>query len=384
MNFRHVCLIVFLSSFVVFNNAVRAADPCADLQKEINGLSTLQKLVNQKCLGEENDQDKVATELRKQLQGKPGIEITPKQRVETVRAVLLYLRKTLEEKSKLQELQLPRLPLPANEVSNPIAIVNAELARAASKIEGGMDVPELTKEHWSLDMDEGKLGNLYDFKKTLFLRLCGSPVSNDCPTPVMAVAKETVRYAHLMQWLSQYSEMDALKQFSAELNIFDEQWRLYSTETRSQTPIELAVNSEIFERRLDKNGFVAPPDYQYIVLHPSAALEYVSGAADGSRFKPAIIMEWIGYNTWSWRTKGGVRMVRPIGVSLASSFTDRAGSEGTGHGLLFHYNHVYSLGITRHGDDTGVFLSVDLQNLLGDKKAQLKDVKAKFKIGMGE
>jgi len=72
-------------------------------------------------------------------------------------------------------------------------------------------------------------------------------------------------------------------------------------------------------------------------------------------------------------------METPLGISIISTYADRAGTKDVGHGLMFHYDHVYSLGVTRHGDDTGVFLSIDLQKLFTDKAAKLAEVKQKFK-----
>lgn len=373
MKYRYVHLIGFVCIFNIFGSQyAEATGTCVDIRSSSIGFMTLQSLVNHKCLGDDNDDDKATSEMREALKQKNQAEVTPAQRVKTIRTMLVYLRKALDDKSI-------QLKLPVSKVRNPIFLVREELAKASQQLEARAITPVLEQQHWSWDNGEGKIGDLYDVKKELLSPACTPTTSVSCRA-ALALAEEVVRYAKLMEWLSQYSAQGQLEQFHDALSILDQQWHQYATAARSQTPIELSINSAVFDYRKDKNGFVAPPDYQFIVLHPSVALEYVSGAAAGSRFEPAIVMEWFGYNAWSWQTTDGVQMKRPIGVSIVSSFTDRAGTKGTGNGLMFHYNHIYSLGITRHSHDTGMFFSVDLQKLLMDKATQLKDVKTKFNI----
>lgn len=153
---------------------------------------------------------------------------------------------------------------------------------------------------------------------------------------------------------------------------------MYSTEARPQLIHELLINSLYYEREKEP-GLGSPPDKQFIVLHPSVAFEYVHGADKGSRFQPALLIEWAGYNRWKWKGDSA-QMENAWGASIVSSVSDRGGTTATGHGFVIHYNNVYSFGVTRHGGDTGFFVSMDVQRLLMNKEEKFQEVIDKFKI----
>lgn len=127
-----------------------------------------------------------------------------------------------------------------------------------------------------------------------------------CRAAVDAVV-DLVRVASLMQSVNQRASrslgvnMQAYQRAGA-------MWDLYSNDTRVQYPWEMLLNGYLYQQDINQLGAeqgrdVAlvnrlPPDHQIILLHPGVGLEYVDDATDGSRLEPAVVMEWLGFNTW--------------------------------------------------------------------------------------
>jgi hypothetical protein len=123
---------------------------------------------------------------------------------------------------------------------------------------------------------------------------------------------------------------------------------------------------------ISQNRLVGPMPRQWFVIHPSLVVENVSNADDGDELAPAIAMEWIGINWWDKETSP---IGYPIGVSLSSVYSDRSSAEDIGHGLMFHFDNSFSLGITDHDGDTGIYVTVDVLNLLAEKKQRINHYK---------
>jgi hypothetical protein len=142
-------------------------------------------------------------------------------------------------------------------------------------------------------------------------------------------------------------------------------WDNYFKEPRHQYPWELAVNS--WRYRNDIKGkppeLHNPPSDQLIALHPSLAMEYVRKAQKGDRFQPVLILELIGFNRWNWDEEGKSRGAH--GASLIASYSDRGNLASTRYGVMVHWNHNVSFGVTHRNGATGLFLSLDAGKLLG-------------------
>jgi len=156
---------------------------------------------------------------------------------------------------------------------------------------------------------------------------------------------------------------------SESIGLYSELWGNYFEKARSQTFLELSVNTYLYRDQLKKDEFVPPPDYQVIFLHPSIALEYISDADDGEEQSEALVIEWLGINWWDMKV--------PFGVSFITSYSDRDSVDDVGMGLMFHVNNNYSIGITDHDGDHGVLVTLDLLKLFEDKKSNLEKFKAK-------
>lgn len=179
----------------------------------------------------------------------------------------------------------------------------------------------------------------------------------DCFT-VLVDLKQAVNAYKIPMVLAQTDE--ALK----KLKFYSSEWEQYFTKARSQTPWELALNSVWYKDEITSPAFVLPPQYQVIMLHPNILLEYIGAADEGNQLKEALAVEWVGINFWNIKL--------PLGVSLMSTYSDRAGVSDVGHGVLFHiYNH-YSLGITNNDGETGVSVSIDLFKLFESNKERIE------------
>jgi len=154
-----------------------------------------------------------------------------------------------------------------------------------------------------------------------------------------------------------------------KLGLYGDAWTRYFTKARSQTFIELGINTWRYSDELQKGESVLPPSSQFIFLHPSVAIEYVDNAIDGQQQKEALVMEWVGMNWWDWPV--------PFGFSVISSYTDRTGLDDHALGLMFHLYNNYSIAYTHRSGGDGVMVTVDLLKLFEDKKTNLDDYKNK-------
>lgn len=199
---------------------------------------------------------------------------------------------------------------------------------------------------------------------------CQTPASDACATATNSLS-ELIRVANLMQTVNQRADRTlGINLLALQRN--NVMWDLYTNDARVQYPWEMLLNGHLYQRELEQRSpggaqDVAltdriPPDSQIILLHPGIGFEYVDEATDGSRFEPAVIMEWIGFNRWRYEGSGtDVRMARPMGISLVTTLSDRNGSKNVGHGVALHWNHKLTTGVSwRSGGEVGIFVSVGL------------------------
>ena len=197
---------------------------------------------------------------------------------------------------------------------------------------------------------------------------CGDNTKADKCAAEIAMAETLARTSTLAESALTYYTSCYIDEADKEAIVLDRKWTTYFEDARSQYPWELAFNGW----RMDKNdtrdvvngnrmGFLYPPAYQWILAHPSVALEYVSDAPDGQEFKPAVLVEVFGYNRWKYEADGS--MGNALGVSAVALFADRGEVKDLGYGLMMHVNNTYSIGVTRHDSDTGFVVSGDVSDL---------------------
>jgi hypothetical protein len=172
--------------------------------------------------------------------------------------------------------------------------------------------------------------------------------------------REYYAYAH-----ATFAAKPALE-FSNAVRVLEKDWDRYLNDTRSQTPLELLINSAVFKRK-ETLQFSAAPDMQWIVLHPSIVVENVQAAVDGENTKAAFMIELAGANWWRQE-----KWYVPTGGSIIAVYTDRPGVQDMGYGVALNFRSVYSIGYAVHDGEGGVFVSFDLLKLLQDEKKTLE------------
>ena len=148
-------------------------------------------------------------------------------------------------------------------------------------------------------------------------------------------------------------------------------WKSYFDDALLQYPWELGLNGLLFKESGD--SYRDPPNHQIIFLHPQIAAEYVGGAPEGDGFKPAVILEVAGVNFWRWSESG--KTEKAIGGSLGVLYSDRAEVKDVGIALTTHFAQKYSLGVSFHDGDWGVFVNVPLSEKI---QATYEEGKSKF------
>lgn len=237
---------------------------------------------------------------------------------------------------------------------------------------------------WKIDINQLVLriapDQELDFKATYLTDACAAGPSAACRA-AYSNAVVAARYTELTHRAVDYLVRDkailATKK-AADLRV--RQWEQYFAKGIPQWPWELAlVNGPIYGSKIrDERGLAPPPDWQMIVLHPDIAFEYMDDAEDGQQFRPALTIEVIGANLWSWDKKGKQRgpwgLGFPVGAGVLASYADRAGTDDWGWGGVIHLNHKYSFGLTTRSGDTAIFVSANVSSLFED----VMEKKSKF------
>jgi len=177
---------------------------------------------------------------------------------------------------------------------------------------------------------------------------------------------------YAMSFLANRVLNPALNREFSRLNALDSRWNSYFDEATPQNLVELFINKWVVRKfasgecsandigwsTYNQSTFYSPPKYRIRALSPSVALEYIDEADDGNQFEEALILELVGISRWSWSNH---MKSRSWGASLIAAYSDRNDIADLGLGLLFKFDDRYSLGLTSHDGNAGVFLSVDLQ-----------------------
>ncbi len=158
--------------------------------------------------------------------------------------------------------------------------------------------------------------------------------------------------------------------------VLNAEWNRYLEEARPQTLLDALLTTSLELDHLSQNRLVGPMQRQWFAIHPSIVIENVSDAADGDQLVEALAVEWIGVNWWNKKTSP---FNYPIGISLASIYSDRATVDDDGHGIMIHIDNSISIGWVDHGGDDGVFVTVDFLNLFAKKKQRWNDYRDKIK-----
>lgn len=189
--------------------------------------------------------------------------------------------------------------------------------------------------------------------------------SNECQSEYKTNCRDVVeeyRQALEIPWynIKQNTSAKAV----ADLNLKSLAWQRYFEERRSQTLLELTINTWSYRKELRKREPIDPPNYQLIFMHPSIVLQQSPDEIDGSQLKGALAVEWLGINFWDLKV--------PLGASVVTTYADRAIGKDFTTGFMIHISNDYSIGITHIGGENNIFISVDLMKLFEDKNSNFK------------
>jgi len=160
-----------------------------------------------------------------------------------------------------------------------------------------------------------------------------------------------------------FRKSDEYKKF---VNAKAAQWDNFADNSRFQTFIDVAFTSLVYRKRLSlSDRIVSPPPLQLFALRPSLVYEHLPDASKGSRDKPALALEWIGFNAWDWKI--------PLGVSITSVYGDRKFGKSVGHGLTLHVNNNFSFGFANRGNgENSIYVNIELMDWFGEKQDVIK------------
>lgn len=194
--------------------------------------------------------------------------------------------------------------------------------------------------------------------------LLSKPKGNYCVSYVKAWSKAISAYRN-----------DLIKITPAHVSIasikYSKDWEDFYSLSRGQTFIDTMYTSYRYREKLSGSAFVKAPDVQYFLLRPGVVMEYIEDAAEGDRFKEALSIEWYGFNYWR---KCPYLLDNACGMSIVSTYSDRAGSDNQSLGLMFHYDNNLSLGIVRgtgNNKGSGIFVTIDLLKAMESKKERV-------------
>ncbi|WP_290647611.1 hypothetical protein [Aquisalimonas sp.] len=257
---------------------------------------------------------------------------------------------------------------------------NADRVGARLAGQQGLNRPPARMDHWQVAFDPTGRWMLPvidddDIGAEALRPACRAP-GPQCD----AVTEDVIlllRQVKLMERVVNLSvERPATENLHQRLRVHHRQWTAYLTEARSQMPWELAFNAWRYRAARDHycdtpGGMCGAPESQWILLHPGVALEYLQGQESGERVEPALTLELVGYNRWSWRNDGSIG--RGLGASLVTTASDRSGKSVLGYGVMFHLNHRISVGVTQRGDETAFFVGYDLWRTAPGRVDPLRD-----------
>lgn len=200
------------------------------------------------------------------------------------------------------------------------------------------------------------------------------------------IYQQAILYAELIHkvgsLIDRYNK-DAKQHIYAEYSSRKDRWHSYLYDTQFQYAWELIANRyiDINYREIKQDsfkneiGFREPPQRKGILIHPDIGLQYIQSQPQGQRIKPALILQWIGYQQWNW-TENKASDLR--GISLVSTLSDNATVTRVGWGLQFQYDD-YAFALTRHNSGVSITLNlklVDRMSTLNNDYAQkLQDQK---------
>jgi hypothetical protein len=249
-------------------------------------------------------------------------------------------------------------------------------AIAALKGTPGADDRNLNRDSWKMSFDPSSDNDeipAFGFRSAQGLNI--QKEATDCTADLTCVdvyrhLNDLALYALVGHLIISDYHMETINKVAADLEIRSTEWNSYFDGAVGQYPWELLANSYFYKKNWlgvnaqSQEGFGDSPTRQIIAIHPGIGLDYIDDAPDGSQFKPALVMEWIGLNGWDYDQKG--HLVYPYyisGISLISTYADRKDVDDFRFGALVRIKSAYAIGITTDSDNNvGVIVNIDFGN----------------------
>jgi hypothetical protein len=372
----HVALVSVLWSASLA--AQPSSGPCSDMRTVPAGIAALEFL-NQlsfgRCLGGDADPDPLRRTARKLIDSVPGADSSSDEE----RRLIVF--SVLDPVLEALDAEVRRLP-DSDRARALLAAIRDSIVVARAAVTAGLEVDSvrlLQAGTWRWDPAVTRFGALGADIAGLVSAACVTPASTPCAA-ALHEAQLSLRSAHLVERAMMYYARRLLVAALAHATMRDARWNAYFEETLVQYPWELAINSWRFSRvARASNGFALPPSNQLIFLHPMAGLEYIGSSVAGSRLEPAVGLEVLGFNRWSWSRNNAPNAA--LGLSLVAAYSDRQGVDELGYGVLIRYAHRYALAATFRDKKVGVLLSSQLGDWIAGKQQKAKDAMRMFGRG---
>jgi hypothetical protein len=360
-------VLVLWAIFAAGAACAQDAGKCAEIEKQLGAkpLQMLGFLDRAECLGGAKDAALVTVSVRRLL---PDAAVPPEQLGEVPNVARAAL-------GQVSDYLAGAMPAHGQSARALLAVLANEIDAVRAKLARNQTLGELDAKGWEWNGTRMVFLGLPSLDMKRLDVNCAQEADVVC-REAASTGKVVFRAAALVKQALRFSLEETYQQALDAARVRDAKWTGYFDEARLQYPWELLLNGWRHRRENRKaGGFADVPNDQWILLHPGVGLEYVRNAPQGSRFEPALVVEIVGYNRWSWTTGGG--MGRAYGVSLIQTYSDRAGLGSARPGIMFHINNRFSLALTREGGETGVMLSLDLSKLVSKVE---EDARSRFRL----
>lgn len=354
--------IVFCSTFIILLVPSYAKD--TDVQDHLKKLTLLEDNLDE-------DKNLIVflneTDFKYAATAVVANKVDPSDTIEDVYRILDKLDKSI----------LSQISIVSKECSNIIpGFFNFDQFESAPKIEFASRINDSNKTEIFLKKDSETVCRIHKVVE----KYCGATGSKQACDQVVDETVKLIKLTSFGLSASQPLRMKELKAVKENIEALNTLWSEYTDRGRSQTLIELGINSWLYGRTDDFDKyFLPPPKWQLILLHPNAVYEYVDDSAfDGEQGEIGLALELLGIDVWD---RGDFdKWYIPSGISATLNAADRADLNDWGYGLMVHFEHRFSVGYIHRDEADALFFSIDLWKWLDSQKKKYQ----KYKVKWGE
>jgi hypothetical protein len=262
------------------------------------------------------------------------------------------------------------------------AIAQLALLPGIDSLDAAETYRALQTDTWKLDAAPTVPGG----QPQKYLRDSGCAAERDSNTKCREVFQRAVEYSDDLLaagYVIGVLHEKAIKDGYDQAVLREKRWHAYLYDTQFQYWWELGLNRwreetcfDSFVFKCDKQGrdadgnplgFRDPPTNRAVFFHPDVGVQYLDAEPKGDKFKPALVVQWFGYQWWDWKDNSDkVHGLR--GLSFASTISDNANYKALGWGAHIQINE-YALAFTSHSGKLAITLNLQL----GDKISKLND-----------